>query len=506
MWIPCGVLLVLATLAAACTAPSAERADTSPSSLTIGVPEGNVTGTDLGVRQLAEALSVETLAQWSIDGRVVPRLAERWTWEEDGRRLRITLRPDVTFHDGTRATASVMAQILRDAVGTRLYRMLYPSFGEVTAVTSEGDLDLLLDLSEPDVFLLEDLEFPLSLHGKSIGTGPYRVVKEEPSELVLERFDRYYRGSPQIGQVTIRPFSTLRTAWTSLLRGEVDMVTDVPPDAVEFVNNEDVQVLRYERTYQYIMAYNSRTAPFNNPTVRRALNSAIDRNALVKRVLNDRGTPSTGPIWPKHWAYDANAGAYGHDVGITSSLLDSAGYPVKAVPGRPAMRFRFVCLIPSNFSVIERMALEVQRQLYNAGIDMQFEVVPPEQFDARVREGRFEAMLIDLISGPTLQRSYQFWRSGKRHKGLNVFGYENEETEQAFQLLKRTTNEAAMRSATARLQRAMFLDPPALFLAWNERSRVVRRNFQIVQEEGRDPLQMLWRWTEKGDREALSTQ
>ena len=63
---------------------------------------------------------------------------------------------------------------------------------------------------------------------------------------------------------------------------------------------------------------------------------------------------------------------------------------------------RFTCLFPANFSVLERIALEVQKQLYDVGVDMQFEVVPIEEYDRGFETGEFDAVLIDMISGPTL--------------------------------------------------------------------------------------------------------
>jgi peptide/nickel transport system substrate-binding protein len=275
---------------------------------------------------------------------------------------------------------------------------------------------------------------------------------------------------------------------------------------VEFVRNEAVDVIRYPRTYQYLIAFNSQRQPFESPAVRRALNAAIDRQALVDRVLQGRGTPSSGAVWPRHWAYDTSHAGYSVDPNLATTLLDSAGLRLRNLDSRQPSRFQFTCLIPENFAVIERIALEVQKQLYAVGVDMQFEVVPAREFDARIRDRQFEAILIDMISGPTLERSYQFWRSRKRHEGLNVFGYENAEAERSFDVLRSSANEAAVRSATSRLQRAMLDDPPALFIAWNERARAVRRDFNVVLEEGRDPLHTLWRWTENRERRAHTTQ
>jgi hypothetical protein len=131
--------------------------------------------------------------------------------------------------------------------------------------------------------------------------------------------------------------------------------------------------------------------------------------------------------------------------------------------------------------------------------------VPIEEYDLRIGEGRFEAVLAEMISGPSFGRPYLFWRSAREFKGLNVFGYENQETERQFQILRASLNEAAVRSATPRLQRALLDDPPALFLAWNERARAVRRRYDVGTSD-RDPLFTIWQWTENSDRRLVSTQ
>jgi ABC-type oligopeptide transport system substrate-binding subunit len=347
---------------------------------------------------------------------------------------------------------------------------------------------VLINLTQPSAFLPEDLEINLETGSPGIGTGAFRIVSTSASATVLEHFEMYRDGSPSIERVVIRPFQTLRTAWTSLLRSEVDMVTDVPPQAVEFVNNDDVQVIPFERRYQYVIAFNSSKPPFNSPTVRRALNAAINREALV-RVMQGQGPQPAQS---------------GHVLGVRQrspiprcparssfSILPISG---SLAASRRRARFRFTCLVPRDFSTWERIALEVQKNLYNVGVDMQFRVVPAAEFDTLIREGKFQAVLTDMISGPTSGRAYIFWRSQKRFKGLNVFGYENPEAERLFDVLQSATNEAAVRSATRGLQRTFVDDPPALFLAWTQRARAVRRTFRIPQEAGRDPVSTLSRW------------
>jgi peptide/nickel transport system substrate-binding protein len=458
------------------------------------VPEGVVSGTDLGAQDIVRSLSLEGLTQLSQDGRALPRLAERWAWERDGRSLRIVLRANVKLHDGTPLTAQLAADLVREAVARPSNRLQLMSLGDIIDVRPESDREIVVDLSRRSAFLPEDLELPLAVGPERIGTGPYRLAVREPSQIVLRRFEHYYAGMPHIEEVVIKTGVARRATWASLLRGDVDMVTDVPPDAVEFVENRDVDVISHGRRYQIPVAFNSRRPPFNSPLVRRALNYAVDRDALVRDVLKGHGRPSTGPLWPQHWAYDGAVSPYTFDPGLATSLLESGGFRIDAQIGRPNTRFSFSCLIPANFGLIERLGLEVQRQLYNIGVDMQFDVVPVQEFDRRIRDGRFQAILVDMVSGPSFGRSYLFWASAASFKGLNVFGYENPEAERLFSVLRTSINEAAVRSATRNLQRVLLDDPPALFLVWTDRSRAVRRDFQVIRDPDGDPVSTIWRW------------
>jgi peptide/nickel transport system substrate-binding protein len=496
-WVKCGVLF-LSTIATGCGQARAEK-DIETTELVIGFPEANVSAPDLGAGQFTSNLSLEGLtSRPSLDGRALPSLAESWQWENNGLRLRFKLRPGVFFHDGTPMTARVVADILKTAIAKPDAADSYSSLADVRSVHVDGDLEVFLELLRPSAFLIEDLIMPLSLR-PGIGTGPFRVVKREPKEIVFERFDRYYEGPSAIERVHVKTFDALRTAWSSLLRGEVDMVTDVPAEAVEFIGNDQVEVIQYKRWYQYMVAFNSQRPPLDSATVRQALNLAVNRDALIKGALRGYGSAATGPLWPSHWAYDSSILPFSFDPGLAMSLLDSQRL-IKGAAGAqsnvPHARLRFVCLIPEGFSVLERLALELQKQLYDVGVDMRFDVVPLATYNERLRLGQFEAALVDIISGPSFGRPYLFWRSAAKYDGFNKFGYENAEAERLFELLRASAlNEAATRSATKRLQRVFLNDPPALFLAWSERARVVGPKFKPVIEPDRDPVVTMWRWT-----------
>ena len=126
----CGVLFLALVAAQAC-ATQHPTAKPTQRVLTIGVPEGIAAG-DLGARQLSQALSLEGLTQLSADGRVLPRLADSWSWENDNLRLRVRLHPGVVSHDGSKLTAAIVATALQRAVSRPGNRALCASVNYVS--------------------------------------------------------------------------------------------------------------------------------------------------------------------------------------------------------------------------------------------------------------------------------------------------------------------------------------------------------------------------------------
>ena len=84
---------------------------------------------------------------------------------------------------------------------------------------------------------------------------------------------------------------------------------------------------------------------------------AVDRDALIRGALQGRGLPSTGPLWPKNWAYNASVASYRFDPGLELPCSIPQGLHADKRTGDRQSRFRFTCLIPENFNVLERVAL-----------------------------------------------------------------------------------------------------------------------------------------------------
>jgi peptide/nickel transport system substrate-binding protein len=469
----------------------------------IGVPEGETQSGDVGFQQQWRFFTQDPFTTRGPDGRPQGRVAESWEVSADGLTWEIHLRPNVTFHDGTALDAEAAKQVLDAVLARASTRASSPGLAEVRQVATAGPHTLIISLARPSAFLMDELDIPLTKKdpgGTVIGTGPFKPVTISPREVVLQAHEGYHLGSPAVHELIVKFYPTLRLAWASLLRGEIDAVSNVSADALEFVKSDAVDTFSFSRHFAHVIVFNSARPQLRPAAVRRALNAAIDRQALIQSVLKGRAQLADSPVWPKHWAHDASVRGYSYDASLARATLDALGVHVQRAGGAtvPA-RFRFTCTVPQGHAVHERLALMIQRQLYDVGVDMQLESRPLSELDTMLRVGDFDAAIVDLSSGPTLSRVYQFWRSPGDFRGFNMFGYENAEADKWLDRLRHAQDDASTRTAASQLQRVLMDDPPALFLAWIEGSRAISRRVAVPTEAGRDPFADLWRWQIRRD-------
>jgi peptide/nickel transport system substrate-binding protein len=479
---------------AGCARP--EKTGPATATLRIGVslPAGQTTST--GLRTLIPLLTTEPLLTNELDGRQAERLAQDWIWDQSRTKLQLKLRRDVLFHDGTPLSAEVVAQALR----ARIAAHSESSFASVASISVTGDDTITLQLTEPDSFFLPDLALiSISVPGKpDIGTGPFTLASQSGQQTILRRFDKFYRGRPAIEVVEIDAYPSQRKAWASMMRGSLDMLYEVSRDAVEFVEAESaIKTYTFPRAYYIPLVFNVRHPVLKNAQVRRAINQALDKEALVKEGLRGRGRPADGPIWPDHWAYIAARQPTAFNPDAARLRLDTAGYPIRpATRGEMPSRFSFTCLVWAEDARFERLALVLQKQFADIGIDMRLDPLGAAAFDERARSGRFDALLIEM-AGRSLSWVYRFWHSPSGQALLNS-GYDRADA--ALERIRRARSDEEVRSGVADLVRVFTEDPPAAFLAWQSQSRAVSAQFDVLAEHNRDVLSNLWQSRPAGAR------
>lgn len=455
-------------LASGCTSTGANAPEDTTVLVGVPAPVLQATAGSVGLAYHRNALTRELLVTMSTDGRPTPKVIESWRGSDDQLTWQLTVRDGVRFHDGV----VLDAQVLAAHVGAQLAAL---SQGEVRDVSAIDDRTLRIRLNRPYAFLFEDLSVisaQRSEGGRTIDTGPYRVTEESASHLELAAFDNYYRGKPEIETVEVKLFPDQRNAWSALMRGEIDLLYEVSPEALQFVRGESsIAVTTFPRQYVYLLGFNQRHPSLGDARVRQALDIAVNREALVETSLSGEGEPAQGHVWPRHWSYDAAAGRIEYNPARAVRVLQGAGYGVLNAPDRMPARLRLRCLV---YEPLQDMALLLQRQLAEIDIDLELEILPTGQLIERLMSGDFETFLFEMTATRGLKFTYQFWHSSTP---LLNHGYAG--ADDVLDRIRHAANDAEYRAAASEFQRRLHEDPPAIFLAWGRTSRAVSKRFEI---------------------------
>jgi peptide/nickel transport system substrate-binding protein len=243
---------------------------------------------------------------------VVLRLAETVTPNADATVWTITLR-EAGFHDGSPVTADdVLASFAHSAASTN-YGQNYPDLDlAASRVVDERTVELVL--TRPRADLLEAslcVASPVWKGGDpttGIGSGAFVLDSFDGSSgAVLTRFDDHWDGAPLLDRVEVQFVADAQARANALTSGSVDYAVDLTPTAAQTIEAAgQITVVRGGTANSSVRTFvmNTRTAPFSDPEVRRALRLAVDRRQLVDVVFGGFGTVGNDVVGAGMPGYD----------------------------------------------------------------------------------------------------------------------------------------------------------------------------------------------------------
>ena len=419
------LLVALAVLGAACSR-SASRPGPSNDLLVVGYDREPDTMNRYATHILEdiESCVVEGLVTNDENMNIVPLLAAGVpTVANGGVRLRsdggmdVTwkLRAGVKWHDGMPHT-SADVKFTVDAINKGDWKPeSTDGFDRISSVDTPDSLTAVVHYRE--VYAPYQLQFIRGtlprhvLQGRDIdrandynraplGTGPYRVAEWKTGEyILLERVGDYWRGPeyPKIKKLLFRFVTNTTTRMALLKTGEIHLVALVPWDKVRELRG--VPSIRLNQVvgngYEHVTLNEKHFAPFTDVNVRRALAHAIDRELIVKTILDGLVTVVNGPIQPLSWAYEPGVRVYGYDPAKARTLLDEAGWKPGAggVRVKNGTRLAFTLITQAGFAIRENVAQAIQKQFKDVGVAAAIRLIDGTSISTVWFSGDFDAML-----------------------------------------------------------------------------------------------------------------
>ncbi|MBN1451480.1 MAG: hypothetical protein JW963_10735 [Anaerolineales bacterium] len=344
-YLRCVSLLLALFLLFGC-AQTSSNSQKGRGSLIVGVPAEPLSldpaSSGDGASGLVYDYMLEGLFGWDQKGALAPVLASSWNFSDDGTELTVQLRENVKFHDNSEFNAQAVKVTFDRILNPNLKLVGYAAFKDtVESVDVVEDNVVKFILKAPRPTFLYDLAnsyarilSPKSLERSDeeintnpIGTGPFKFVSWTPKQqIVVEAFNDYWGGLPNLEKITFKFIPEPASRIAALEAGDIDIAFSPPiQDVNRLASNSNFQVFVGPGAEAYHYEMNMLKEPFKDLRVRQALNYAIDKDSIVKKIYLGYAKPLNSPmaeLIPGHVA----VGNYQYDPDKARTLLADAGY------------------------------------------------------------------------------------------------------------------------------------------------------------------------------------
>jgi peptide/nickel transport system substrate-binding protein len=328
-----------------------------------------------------------------------PSLATEWETSPDNLTWTFTLRDGVTFHDGSDFDSADVVYSYRRIIDEDLansYR-----FANVASVDAPDPQHVVLTLTQPTPNLLaligsfkgmailpEGAADDLDLTTEANGTGPFTLESTDATHTVLTAFDDYWGGKPAIDGVEFRYITEPAASLTALKNGEVQWTDNVPPQDIESLQNDDQVELASTASVDYwYMSMNYARAPFDNPLVRQAIATAVDREEVTTAAKFGAARPNQTAI-PEDSFFYSDYAPFDPDVDKAKQLLQQAGVTTPITMG---------LMVTDEFPESVTAAQVIASELEPIGINVEVETLDFATWLDREDQGDFDAFMLSWL-------------------------------------------------------------------------------------------------------------
>ena len=443
------------------------------------------------------------LVRYDKDLVLEPELAERWEVSPDGLRITFHLRRGVKWHDGADFTAADVEFTYRTMIDPKTPTAYGEDFKQVRKFEVLDPLTVRVTYEKPFAPALASWGFSVMpkhlLAGKDItasplarapvGTGPYRLREWKSGEkIVLEAYDGYWEGRPNIDRVVYRIIPDTATMFLEMRAGNVDMMGLEP---LQYTRQTDTDAFRKNfRKYRYLasaytyLGFNLERPLFQDRRVRQAISHAINKQEVIDIVLLGLGQEATGPYKPGTWAHNANVRKYPYDPARAQTLLADAGWGRTGPDGvlvKEGKRFAFTVVTNQGNKLRAKVAEIIQKNLKAVGIDVEIRIIEWAAFlKEYVHPRKFDAVILGWTI-PQDPDAYDIWHSSKTGPAeLNHVSFKNAEADALIERGRRTFDQEERRKAYARFQEILAEEQPYVFLYVPDALPIVAARFRGI--------------------------
>lgn len=438
-------------------------------------------------------------------GSIKPGLARKWKYSTDGKCLTLELNKEVQFYNGKKLTArDVKAAWEKSFITCRewstqglflpiagSHEFLQGSTNNIAGIQAVGGNRLRISFKKPNkafIYMLCNPIFWVYDSSETItpapGTGPFILKGNNDSKnFLLVRNEKYHRGLPHLAAINFLIFDDETQALDAYKIGKLDYLDSLPLGEVRNIKkNPQYKGLYIERPLweTYSLALNLNREPFaGNYLLRRALNYAIDRNAIIESVFGGSYLPAKGVVPQGLKAYRKEMLGYSYKPETARKLLEQAGYsaekPVKTL------------ILTYNSGEGHRMVAEaVAEQLARLGIQVQLQTQEWDYYKGQLTKMNMSFFRLGWQADYPDADSFLYSLFHSSLLGIsNYLGYNNPQLDKILDQSRAPDKSAEERiELLNRAEEIVVDDAPCLWLFQKKASKLIGKDVSSLEVNG----------------------
>jgi len=449
-------------------------------------------GFNRGPGYMRTSLVFDTLVWRDASGETIPWLATDWTLSEDGLTWTFTLRDGVRWQDGRPLTAD-------DVVFSIDYYQAHPGtswfmaqINEIESATAVDENQVAVKLARPfapflqttaeSMFIFpqhiwQEVTDPQSFTEPAafIGSGAYKLVEfsQEEGTYLFESNPDFFLGLPYVRRIEFVPTSDNLLA---LSNGDIDAFDQfggVTDEMLAPFRQAPFAIKEASGEWGMFLYFNlEQETPLQDVRLRQAIAYAVDRQAMVDRVLFGFGDPGNpGFLPPANPFYNPDVSQYPYDLDQARALLQTAGYD-----GTPIRLAYSPDWIMASARVVEILSAGLSA----VGIPLEKVVLDQATIDASASEGSYELLITGFggLGADPDQLRRNFAGSSQARGFSRAVGYSNAAFDALAEAQVGMSDQRERRTAVDEMQVILSQDLPALALYYTK--RVVVYNAEVL--------------------------
>ncbi|MFG1613467.1 ABC transporter substrate-binding protein [Nonomuraea wenchangensis] len=416
-----------------------------------------------------------------------PSVATEWKFNDDGTALDLTLRDDVTFHDGAKLTAAdvkyTLDRIARLGIGVASLVKAYDS----TEVTD--DTHATIKLKQPyapfasaltRVYLLNSKLVTANAGGddgqkwlasNDAGSGPYKLTGYTANqEARFTRHDGYWGGfTNQAKDVVFRYLPQAATQKTALTSGDIDIAMDIAPTDWAGMEGSGFTVDKADTNVQLYVFAKMKDSPLSNPKLREAISHAYDYDQHISAILKGAGKKAVGVLPSGMTCFDSSTPQPARDVAKAKQILADAGLS--------GVKLTMTYLKAT--AEMEQAATLLQSNLAEIGVTLNLEAITYPQYVDRMKTNETTPDLGMIYGFPAYPDPdavlYVQFHSTFINNGQNSGGYDNPEVDKLVEQGQRATDDSERCAAYGKAQQLIAADHYAINMSNAQYVTVLRK-------------------------------